>query len=116
MDIVFIAGAGIIVTFIGTIPAISIFAICILLVSILYTFFNFKQPDISSEKPQSMKSAANGYFINLKAGFSYIKDSLVPKIIFSIVFINIAMVIMTTNLPAFSLMKGNGIEAVLVFI
>lgn len=31
--------------------------------------------------------------------------------IFSIVFINIAMVIMTTNLPAFSLMKGNGIEA-----
>lgn len=31
--------------------------------------------------------------------------------IFSIVFINIAMVIMTTNLSAFSLAKGNGIEA-----
>lgn len=115
MDIAFVAGAGIIVTFIGTIPAISIFAVCLLLVSILYTFFNFKQPEISSEKSQSIKSVANGYFIDLKAGFNYIRNSLVPKMMFSIVFINIAMVIMTTNLPAFSLMKGNGIEAVYGF-
>lgn len=115
MDIAFVAGAGIIVTFIGTIPAISIFAVCLLLVSILYTFFNFKQPEISSEKSQSIKSVANGYFIDLKAGFNYIRNSLVPKMMFSIVFINIAMAIMTTNLPAFSLMKGNGIEAVYGF-
>ncbi|TFJ91513.1 MFS transporter [Lentibacillus salicampi] len=111
MDIVFIAGAGIIITFIGTVPAISITAICILLVTILYAFFNFQQPDISKEKSQSIGSAANFYFIDLRAGFNYIKNSLVPKMIFSLVFINITMVIMTTNLPAFSLIKGHGIEA-----
>lgn len=111
LDIAFVAGAGVIVMFIGTVPAISIFAICILLVSILYTFFNFKQPELTSRKPQSIKTTAYAYTTDLKAGFEYIKDSLVPKMIFSIVFINIAMVIMTTNLPAFSLMKGNGVEA-----
>ncbi len=31
--------------------------------------------------------------------------------IFSIVFVNLVMAIMTTNMPAFSLIKGNGIEA-----
>ncbi|MBS3681809.1 MFS transporter [Ornithinibacillus massiliensis] len=35
--------------------------------------------------------------------------------IFSITFINIAMTIMTTNLPAFSLLKGNGTEAMYGF-
>ncbi|WP_411955049.1 MFS transporter [Alkalibacillus sp. S2W] len=49
---------------------------------------------------------------DLAAGFKYIKNSLVPKMIFSIVFVNIAMAIMTTNLPAFSLLKGDGLEAV----
>ncbi|WP_246596212.1 MULTISPECIES: MFS transporter [Bacillaceae] len=115
MDIVFIAGAGIIITFIGTVSAISIFAVCLLLVSLLYTFLNFKQPDISKDKSKSIGAVTNVYFMDLKAGFNYIRNSLVPKMIFSIVFINIAMVIMTTNLPAFSLMKGNGIEAVYGF-
>jgi len=36
---------------------------------------------------------------------------MIPKMIFSITFINIAMVIMSTNLPTFTLAKGNGIEA-----
>ncbi|MGY0694920.1 MFS transporter [Virgibacillus sp. FSP13] len=111
MDIAFIAGAGIIISFIGTIPAISITTICLVLLTILYAFFNFQQPDISREKSQSIGSAANVYIIDLKAGFNYIRNSLVPKMIFSIVFVNIAMIIMTTNLPAFSLIKGNGIEA-----
>lgn len=111
MDIVFIAGAGIIITFIGTIPAISITAVCILLVTISYAFFNFEQPDVNKEKSGSVREASNVYFLDLKAGFNYIKGSLIPKMIVSIIFINIAMVIMTTNLPAFSLIKGNGVEA-----
>lgn len=111
MDIVFIAGAGIIVTFIGTIQAILLTAVCILLVSLLYAFFTFQQPNTVSRRSGSIRSAANIYIIDLNAGFNYIKKSLVPKMIFSIVFINIAMVIMTTNLPAFSLIKGNGTEA-----
>ncbi len=111
LNIAFLAGAGIIVTLIGTVPSLSIFAVCLLVVSFTYTFFNFKQPDLSTEKPQSIKSATAVYTKDLKAGFSYIKDSLIPKMIFSIVFINLAMVIMTTNLPAFALNKGNGTEA-----
>lgn len=111
MDIAFIAGAGIIITFTGTIPAISITAICLILVTISYAFFNFQQPDLSRGKSPSVGSAVNFYLIDLKAGFNYIRNSLVPKMIVSIVFINIAMVIMTTNLPAFSLIKGNGVEA-----
>lgn len=111
MDIVFYAVAGIIITFIGTIPAISITAVCILLVAISYAFFNFDQPDVKEEKAESVKGASSVYFLDLKASFHYIKGSLIPKMIFSIVFINIAMVIMTTNLPAFSLIKGHGVEA-----
>ncbi|MEI3611547.1 MFS transporter [Pseudogracilibacillus sp. SO30301A] len=110
MDIVFIAAAGIIITFIGTVPALTITAVCILLVSISYAFFNFKQPD-ENKDTESAKGASRVYFLDLKAGFHYIKGSLIPKMIFSIVFINLAMVIMTTNLPAFSLIKGNGVEA-----
>lgn len=112
MNIAFIAVAGIIVTFIGTVPAITITASCLLLVSFLYRFFNFQQAEIDKDKIQSIASATRVYIIDLKAGFNYIKNSLVPKMIFSIVFINIGMVIMTTNLPAFSLIKGNGTEAV----
>jgi MFS family permease len=110
MDIVFVAAAGIIITFIGTVPALTITAVCILLVSLSYAFFNFKQPEVE-EKSKSVKGASHVYFLDLKAGFHYIKESLIPKMIFSVVFINIAMVIMTTNLPAFSLIKGNGVEA-----
>lgn len=115
MDIVFIAGAGIMITLIGTIPAISITASCLVLVTISYAFFNFQQPDMSRDKSQSIRSAVNVYFIDLRAGINYIKNSLIPKFIFSIVFINIAIIIMTTNLPAFSLIKGNGVEAVYGF-
>ncbi|WP_027964031.1 MFS transporter [Halalkalibacillus halophilus] len=111
MDIVFIAVAGILVTLIGAVPAIGITASCILLVSILYIFFNFKQPTIEREKSSSMRTAITGYKNDLKAGFTYISESLIPKMIGSIVFINIAMAIMTTNLPAFSLIKGDGLEA-----
>lgn len=115
MDIAFIAGAGILISLIGTIPAISITAVCLVLVTILYTFFNFSQPDIPREKSQSVGSAVSFYFLDLRAGIDYIRNSLIPKIIFSLVFINIAMIIMTTNLPAFSLIKGNGLEAVYGF-
>ncbi|MFD1068002.1 MFS transporter [Oceanobacillus locisalsi] len=115
MDIAFIAGAGIIITIIGTVPAISITAGCLLLVSLSYAFFNFKQPAISGEKSQSVRSAVHIYYIDLRAGFHYIRNSLVPKMIFSIIFVNIAMIIMTTNLPAFSLIKGNGTEAIYGF-
>src|SRR5699024_887813 len=86
-------------------------AVCILLVTISYAFFNFEQPDVNKEKSGSVREASNVYFLDLKAGFNYIKGSLIPKMIVSIIFINIAMVIMTTNLPAFSLIKGNGVEA-----
>src|SRR5699024_3072807 len=91
MDIVFIAAAGILITFLGTIPAISITAVCILLVSISYAFFNFEQPDVHREKSGSVREASNVYFLDLKAGFNYIKGSLIPKMIVSIIFINIAM-------------------------
>lgn len=111
MNIAFVAGAGVIITLIGTVPALSLTAVCIVFVSFLYAFFNFKQPDMTREKSESITSAANLYFLDLRAGFDYIRHSLVPKMVFSIIFINIAMVIMTTNLPAFSLIKGNGIEA-----
>lgn len=115
MDIAFIAGAGIIITIIGTVPAIIITAVCLLLVSLSYAFFNFQQPALSRDKAQSVASAVNVYFIDLRAGFNYIKNSLIPKMIFSIIFVNIAMIIMTTNLPAFSLIKGNGLEAMYGF-
>lgn len=115
MDIAFIAGAGIIITLVGTIPAIIITATCLVLVSIIYSLFTFQQPDFQNEKPQSIGSAVNFYFVDLRAGFNYIKNSLVTKMLASLVFINIAMVIMTTNLPAFSLEKGDGLEAVYGF-
>ncbi|KQL56138.1 MULTISPECIES: MFS transporter [Bacillaceae] len=111
MDIAFLAGAGILITFTGTIPAIIITATCLILVTIAYSFFTFLQPDVKRDPSTSVGSAVRTYFIDLKAGFTYIGNSLIPKMIFSIVFINLAMVIMTTNLPAFSLMKGSGIEA-----
>ena len=111
MDIVFIAGAGIIVSLIGSVKALLVTAVCILLVSILYTFFTFHQPTISRDTSESIRGAGHIYMTDLKAGFIYIKNSLIPKMIFAIIFVNIAMVIMTTNLPAFSLIKGNGTEA-----
>src|SRR5699024_848933 len=115
MDIVFIAGAGIIVTLIGTVEALFVTGTCILFVAILSIFFNFEQPILKREKAKNVAGATKHYVDDLKGGFQYIKDSLIPKMIFSIIFINIAMVIMTTNLPAFSLMKGNGNEAVYGF-
>lgn len=111
LNIVFLAAAGIIISFIGTISAITITAVCLLLVSLLYSFFNFKQPETSRPESHSVGSVTNAYLTDLKAGFNHIKNSLIPKMIFSLIFINIAMVIMTTNLPAFSLMKSNGTEA-----
>lgn len=111
MDILFIASAGVIVTFVGSVQAITITGICILSVSFLYMLFNFKQPIYAREKVDSLKNAVTSYFGDLKGGFSYIKNSLIPKMIFSIIFINIAMAIMTTNMPAFALIKGNGVEA-----
>ncbi|WP_345241107.1 MFS transporter [Pontibacillus salipaludis] len=115
MDIAFIAGAGILISLIGTIPSITITALCLTLVSTLYAFFNFQQPEQDREKSKSIRSAVTSYFTDLKAGFTYISNSLVTHMIFSLVFINMSMVTMTTNLPAFSLLKGNGVEAVYGF-
>ncbi|GAF17223.1 LOW QUALITY PROTEIN: MFS general substrate transporter [Bacillus sp. JCM 19046] len=111
MDIAFIAGAGILITFTGTVPAISITAVCLILVTIFYSFFNFPQPDLAKDSSKTIGAAVQSYVFDLKAGFTYIGNSLIPKMIFSIVFINLAMVIMTTNMPAFTLSKGNGVEA-----
>ncbi|WP_271398245.1 MFS transporter [Salinicoccus roseus] len=111
MDIIFIASAGIIVTFVGSINAIMITAGCILLISMLYTLFNFQQPTYSRDITNSPKDGIQNYFEDLKGGFTYIQDSIIPKMILSIVFINIAMAIMTTNMPAFALIKGHGLEA-----
>jgi len=111
MDIVFLASAGIIVAFIGAVPTVLVTAICIFLVSMLYIFFTFEQPSRDREKSASVRSAVRVYMDDLKGGFLYIKQSLIPTMMFSIIFINIAMVIMTTNLPAFSLIKGGGTEA-----
>ncbi|KGP92228.1 MFS transporter [Pontibacillus chungwhensis BH030062] len=115
MDIAFIAGAGILISIIGTIPSITITALCLIVVSFLYAFFNFQQPEQDREKSQSIKDAITNYFTDLKAGFNYISNSLVTNMIFSLVFINMSMAIMTTNLPAFSLIKGGGVEAVYGF-
>src|SRR5699024_8557257 len=111
MDILFIASAGIIVMFIGSVQAIMITAVCILLVSLLYTMFNFQQPNYPKEASNVVKNATDKYIKDLKGGFSYIRDTIIPKMIFSIIFVNIAMVIMTTNMPAFALIKGDGNEA-----
>lgn len=111
LDIVFLAAAGILITVIGSVPAISITAICLVFVTIAYAFFTFPQPDLAREASKSVRSAVHSYAIDLKAGFRYIENSLIPKIIFLIVFINLAMVIMMTNLPAFSLLRSSGLEA-----
>lgn len=111
LDIAFIAGAGIIITFIGVVPALTITATCLVFVTIAYAFFNFQQPEEAAAPVKSDTSVFKKYADDIKGGFSYIKGSLVPKMIFSITFINIAMVIMSTNLPTFTLAKGNGIEA-----
>lgn len=112
MDIVFIAGAGIIITFMGPVHALLITAVCIFLVSILYTGFNFQQPTLSAkETQQEQEIATQTYWNDLKSGIQYIQHSFIPKMMISITILNLAMAIMTTNLPAFSLMKGNGLEA-----
>lgn len=115
MDIVFIASAGVIVLFVGTVNAVMITAVCILLISILYTLFSFQQPEPAKEATEAVKNAAGRYFNDLKAGFTYIKGSIIPKMIFSVIFLNMAMIILTTNMPAFSLFKGNGNESVYGF-
>lgn len=111
LDIAFIAGAGIIITFIGVVPALTITATCLVLVSIAYAFFNFKQPETATQPTNTNTSVFKKYADSLKGGFNYIKGSVLPKIIFSITFNNVALVIMSTNLPTFALAKGNGIEA-----
>lgn len=111
LDIVFLAGAGIIITLIGAVPALTITATCLVFVTIAYAFFNFQQPEEAATPVKSDTSVFKKYADDLKGGFSYIKGSLVPKMIFSITFNNIAMVIMSTNLPTFTLAKGNGVEA-----
>jgi len=111
LDIAFIAGAGIIITFIGVVPALTITATCLVFVTIAYAFFNFQQPEEARAPVKSNTTVFKKYADDVKGGFSYIKGSLVPKMIFSITFINITMVIMSTNLPTFTLEKGNEIEA-----
>lgn len=111
LDIAFLAGAGIIITLIGVVPALTITATCLVIVSIAYTFFNFKQPEQTSTPVKRNTSVFKKYGEDLKGGFTYIKGSLVPKLIISVAFNNVAMVIMSTNMPTFTLAKGNGVEA-----
>ncbi|MDQ0208705.1 MFS transporter [Alkalicoccobacillus murimartini] len=114
LDIAFVAGAGILVAVIGPVQAIFITAICHLLSSLSYTFYNFQQPTISKKK-ESISDLLAVYKIDLKAGIDYMRNSLIPKMIVSIAFINLAMGIMIPNLPAFALIKGGGNEAVYGF-
>lgn len=111
MDIIFIASAGIIVMLVGSVQAIMITSLCIFLVSLIYVFFNFEQPVFSKEKDKEVKGATKKYVKDLKGGFGYIKDTLIPKMIVSVIFLNLAMAVMTTNMPAFALIKGNGNES-----
>ncbi|UJL46784.1 MFS transporter [Virgibacillus sp. NKC19-16] len=109
MDVVFVAVAGILVAFIGSVQAILITAICMLLSALAYTLFSFQQPEATKDK--QFDNVLDVYKSDLKAGIGYIRNSLIPKMIVSIVFINFAIGVMTTNLPAFSLIKGDGSEA-----
>lgn len=111
MDIVFIASAGVIVMIVGSVQAILITAICILIVSFLYMLFNFQQSANSKKKSNIFQSAMSNYIGDLKGGFSYIQNTIIPKMILSIIFVNMAMAIMTTNMPAFSLIKSDGNES-----
>src|SRR5699024_1900362 len=111
MDIIFIASAGIIVMLIGSVQAIMITASCIFLVSFLYIFFNFAQPTFSKNKVKEVKSSTHKYIEDLKGGFSYIKDTMIPKLIGSIIFVNLSIAVMTANMPAFALIKGDGNES-----
>ncbi|WP_078394082.1 MFS transporter [Shouchella patagoniensis] len=114
MDIAFVAGAGILVAFIGPVQAILITAICHLLSSLTYTLFTFQQNEVSADK-QTIRELVNAYTTDLKAGISYMRNSLIPKMIVSIVFINLAMGVMMPNLPAFALIKGDGNEIIYGF-
>ncbi|TSB46067.1 MFS transporter [Alkalicoccobacillus porphyridii] len=114
MSIVFVAGAGILVVVIGPVQAILITAICHLLSSLTYVFFTFQQESAPTEK-QSINLLVQTYKIDLRAGIDYMKESLIPKMIVSIVFINFAMGVMIPNMPAFALIKGNGNEALYGF-
>ncbi|SDN65380.1 MFS transporter [Alkalicoccus daliensis] len=114
MDIVFLAAAGILVVLLGSVQAIFITAVCHLLSSLTYTLYTFPQNEVS-DKQQSFKKIANAYTADLMAGLHHMKNSLIPKMIFSVIFINIAMGVMMPNLPAFALIKGNGNEAVYGF-
>ncbi|MBM0067075.1 MFS transporter [Alkalicoccobacillus gibsonii] len=111
MGIAFLAGAGILVVFVGPVHAIFITAICHLLTAITYLFFNFQQPSLPESK-DSFPQLLSSYTTDLKAGIQYIQHSLIPKMIVSIVFVNLAMGIMIPNLPAFALIKGNENEAI----
>ncbi|MCM2677477.1 MFS transporter [Alkalicoccobacillus plakortidis] len=113
MSIVFVAGAGILVVVIGPVQAILITAICHVLSSITYLFFTFQQ-EKATERPV-IGQLVTTYTNDLKAGIRYIQDSLIPKMIVSIVFINFAMGVMMPNMPAFALIKGNGSEALYGF-
>ena len=115
MDFIFIGSAGIIVALIGSVNALMITGVCIFLVAVTYTFFTFKQPVYSDNQDSSFKGTLKQYPKDLKGGFIYIKGSIIPKMIISAVIINFLMVIMTTNMPAFSLIKGSGNEAVYGF-
>ncbi|MBX0319238.1 MULTISPECIES: MFS transporter [Shouchella] len=113
MGIAFVAGAGVLVAFIGPVQAILITAVCHLLSSLTYTLFRFRQNTVPQDR-QGMKQSVVAYKTDLKAGMTYISQSLIPKMIGSIIFINMALGVMVPNLPAFTLMKGNS-EAIYGF-
>lgn len=116
MDIVFIASAGIIVMFVGSVQAIMITAICVLLVSFLYMLFNFKQSIYSKKKASLLKSATSNYIEDLKGGFGYIQNTIIPKMMFAVIFVNMTMAIMTTNMPAFALIRATIVNRHMVSI
>ena len=111
MDIVFIALAGILAALIGSVAAISITALLVLVIVVLYLFLQIEAYEETSHRDIPFHHHLSGYMKDLKGGMTYIQKSLIPKMMFSIVFVNVTMAVMLTNVPAFSLLKSNGLEA-----
>ncbi|ADI00202.1 MFS transporter [Salisediminibacterium selenitireducens] len=111
MDIVFIAAAGILAALIGSVTAIGITAVLVLLTVICYLFLDIADLEESAGTDHRFYRHLKNYATDLTGGVTYIRQSLIPKMMMSIVFVNVTMAVMLTNVPAFSLMKANGLEA-----
>lgn len=111
--LVFLAIAGIIIAWMGSVLAIFITACCHLASSFLYLFFRI---EAATKSKANASEAFNGklliqrYKHDLKEGFVCIRNTILPHIIAGAVIINFFTGSMFASIPAFSIMKG-GSEA-----